>query len=405
MNKAKRNNITIKVLSLLIAVIMWSYVMSEVNPPITQEFPNIKVNYLNQNSLAESGLEIMEPKEAKVTVRLSGRRSDIKTINPNDIIAQADLWGYSEGMNRVPVEVKLPDNVVLEVVSPQYIQFKLDSIITKEHKISLRTTGNTEDGYTSDEGEVRPSSVLIKGPRSLVNSVSKVVATVDLTNINSDIKTSVPVRVLDDKGNEVSGIKKEPSTAEITIPILGTKTVKVNPRLKGAPLEGYSITDIQMNPISVKIKGRKEILNDIEFLETGPIDVENISLSKQMPIGIALPEGVELMEEDLNPLAKIQVEKIIEKDIELSTDNLMFINLDTRYVVDKTSLPDKVTITVRGTESKVEELNEEDITFYSDLSGLEKGSHRVSVKVILDEDIELIQMKHEIIDITIKEEF
>ncbi|WP_352419270.1 CdaR family protein [Proteiniborus sp.] len=404
MNKAKRYNITIKIVSILIAIIMWSYVMSEVNPRITQDFSNIKVTYLNQNYLTESNLEIMEPKEAKVTVKLAGRRSDI-TINPNDIIVQADLWGYSEGMHRVPVEVKIPDNVTLETVSPKYIQFKFDSVITREFKISLKTTGKIENGFTPGEGEIKPSSILIKGPRSWVNTVSRVIATVDLTNINSDIKTSLPVRALDDKGDEVRGIEKEPVTVEITMPILGTKTVKVNPRLKGTPLEGYSITDIQVNPISVKIKGKKEILNDIEFLETEPIDVENISMSKQIPIRIALPEGVELMETDLNPLAKIQVEKIIEKDIELSTENLTFINLDTSHIVDSTSLPENLTITVRGTEGKVEALREKDITFYSDLSGLEKGTHNINVKVILPDDIELIQMEPETFSIIIQEEF
>lgn len=404
MNKAKRYNITIKVVSILIAIIMWSYVMSEVNPRITQEFTGIKVNYLNQDYLAESGLEIMEPKEARVSIRLAGRRSDIKSININDIIVQADLWGYSEGSNRVPVEVKVPENVVLETINPQYIQFKIDSIITKEHKIVLRTAGNTEDGHTPGEGEIRPSTVLIKGPRSKVNAVSKVVATVDLSNITADIKTSVPIRALDDKGNEVSGIEKEPNTVEIVMPMLGTKTVPVHPRIKGTPLNGYSIIDTQMNPANVKIKGRKEILKDIEFVETELIDVELISVSKEIPVKIALPEGIELMEDNLKPLVKVNVEKIIEKDIELSTNKLTFINLNTKYTVDKNNLPDVITITVRGTESKVEALNESDVTFYSDLSGLDEGTHGVSVKAILNDDIELINIEPETIHLTIKGE-
>lgn len=405
MDKAKWNNITLRIVSIIIAIFMWSYVMNEVNPKMSQDFSGIKVTYLNQNYLTESQLEIMEPEEVKVTVRLTGRRSDIKTINPNDIIVQADLWGYSEGMHRVPVEVKVPDNVTVESVNPKYIQFKFDSIITKEFKISLTTTGNTADGYTPDEGEVRPSSVLIKGARTRVNSVSKVIANVDLTNVNSDIKTSVPIRVLDDKDEEVRGIEKEPNTVEIIMPILGTKNIPVRSRVKGTPLNGYSITNITMNPANIKIKGKKEILKDIEFLETEPIDVELISISKEVPVNVVLPEGVELMDQELKLFANIQVEKIIEKDIELSTDNLTFINLDTRYVVDKTSLPETIKITVRGIESKVDNLTKKDVTFYCDLSGLEKGIHNVNVKVILHDDIEFINIEPETVPITITEEF
>ncbi|WIV13312.1 CdaR family protein [Proteiniborus sp. MB09-C3] len=405
MNKAKKNNITIRIVSILIAVIMWSYVMNEVNPQTTKLFPGIKVDYINQDYLSEAGLAIMEPKEAKITVELAGRRSDINNINPNDIIVQADLLGYVEGVNRMIIDVKAPENVTVKSVSPQYIQLKLDSIITKEFNVSLETSGNTEDGHTPGEGEIKPSTVLIKGPRTWVNSVYKVVTTVQLSNINTDIKTSLPVRALDDKKEEVRGIEKEPNTVEVIMPILGTKNIPIRPRLKGSPLNGYIITDIQMNPVSIKVKGKKEILKDIEFLETEPIDIDLISISKDVPVNIVFPEGVELMDDKIKPLAKINVEKIIEKDIELDTSKLTFINLDTRYVVDKTSLPDKITITVRGAEGKIDALSENDITFYSDLSGLEKGTHSVNVKVILQEDIELIHTEPETIQLTIEEEF
>lgn len=405
MNKGKKNNITIKIVSILIAVIMWSYVMSEVNPIRSQEFPGIKVNYLNLNSLSESGLQIMEPIEATISVKVKGRISDIKSINPNDIIAQVDLWGYSEGLNRVPVEVKVPENVSLESTNPKYIQFKMDSIITKEHKVLLRTVGASEDGYTIGEEDIRPSTVLIKGPRSWVNSVSKCIATVDLTRITSDIKTSVPIRAIDDNGDEVRNIEKEPNTVEIGIVMLRTKNISVEPRVKGTPLDGYEITDIQVNPNTVKIKGRGEILKDIEFVETEPIDVEEINVSKGIITNIVLPEGVELMEGDSRTSVTIKVEKIIEKDIELDTNRLTFINLNTSLYIDKDSLPEKIKLAVRGRESIVDELDDRDITFYVDLSGLEMGTHDVNIKTILPDNIELINIEPDIIQLNIKDEF
>ncbi|MFA5523881.1 MAG: CdaR family protein [Tissierellales bacterium] len=406
MNKAKRNNITIRIVAIIIAFFMWTYVMNKENPRTTQDIPNIQVVYLNQNYLSDAELEIMEPTESKVTVKLGGRRSDLKTINPNDIIVQADLYGYQEGMNRVPVEVNVPENVTVESVSPQYIQLKLDSIITKEFKIALRTTGKPENGHTQGVGDVRPSTVLIKGPRTWVNSIDDVVATLDLTNVNTDIKTSRPVRVLNDKGEEVRNIQKEPGTVEITVPILGTKNIPVMPRVKGTPLEGYSITDIQINPSSINVKGRKEIIKDIEFFETEPIDVEAINKTMEVPIKIVLPRGIELMDQGLRPLATINVEQIIERNMEFETSKITFINLDIRHVLDKTNLPDKISVTVKGTQSRVDALTDRDVTLYCDLSGLEKGDHSVNLKVILHEDLELVLLEPETVQVTIQgEEF
>lgn len=404
MNKAKRNNIMIRVASVVIAIIMWSYVMSEVNPPTTQEFTDIEVEYLNTGFLAESDLVIMEPKEAKVTVKLSGRRSDVREIKPSDIIVQADLWGSSEGTNRISVEVIPPDNVSVESVSPGYIPLKLDSIITKDFGITLRTQGNTEEGYTLGNGEIRPNTVLVKGPRSWVNSVSSVVATVDVSKASEDIKTSSSLRILDDKGAEVKGVEKEPNMVDIVIPVLATKTIPVNPRITGVPQDGYSITDIQLNPKEVKIKGRKEILDVIEFLETEPIDIEGINASDNFDTALVLPEGVEIMGEKINFTVEVNVEKIIEKEIPLSTEKLSFINLDTSLIIDKENLLDSITLAVKGIESRVENLNENNITYYSDLLGLEEGTHNIDVEVVLQEGIELLYLEPKTIEIVLKKD-
>ena len=97
MSKEKENNITVKIFALVIAIILWSYVMSEVNPKITKEFRNIDVNFTNLDALDEASIVLVEPEELKINVKVTGRRSDVIKLTEDDIIAKTDLSGYTEG--------------------------------------------------------------------------------------------------------------------------------------------------------------------------------------------------------------------------------------------------------------------------------------------------------------------
>ena len=49
-----RNKNIVRILSLLIAVVLWAYVMGEINPETTIKFKNINVEILNQESQLRS---------------------------------------------------------------------------------------------------------------------------------------------------------------------------------------------------------------------------------------------------------------------------------------------------------------------------------------------------------------
>ncbi|MGF7060533.1 CdaR family protein [Brassicibacter mesophilus] len=405
MSKGKYRNLTIKIVAIFIATVLWSYVMSEVNPLTTKEFTDVKVNLLNEDSLQQEGLVIMEPKEVKISVKVKGRRSDINTLSSSDIIAQADLWGYSEGSNKVPVEVKVPEKIDIESTTPKQILFKFDSIVTREKPVILKPIGAVEDGYSVGQGQVNPNTILIKGPRSWINSVSQVIASVDVTKLTSDIKTDVPLKVVDDKGKEVRGIEKEPNTVQVTLPMLPTKNVVIEPKTKGSPLNGYKITRIQTNPSNILIKGYEQNIKDISSIETEPIDIDFITSDKEVEVVLVLPEGVALVDSSTKPTATIKVEKIVEKELEYDLEKITFTNLNQQLTLDKSNSTEKFKVTVRGTESSIERLKQEDITLYADFLDLEEGTHIVDIQIAKPDNIDLVDVEPSSIHLTLKKEF
>ncbi|HHV39164.1 MAG TPA: hypothetical protein GXX70_06720, partial [Tepidimicrobium sp.] len=76
MSKEKKNNLTMKIFALIMAIVLWSYVMSEENPSITEEFKNIEVTLTNVATLERQNLVVLEPSEPTVNVKVSGKRND-----------------------------------------------------------------------------------------------------------------------------------------------------------------------------------------------------------------------------------------------------------------------------------------------------------------------------------------
>ncbi|WP_066499332.1 YbbR-like domain-containing protein [Abyssisolibacter fermentans] len=382
MKNKKKGNVPIKILAAIFAIILWVYVMNEVNPKIIKEIPNIKVNYLGEETLKQANIVLMEPKEATVTVKISGRRDQILNIGEKDIYAEVDLVGYREGENKIPIKVINPANVE-EIVDfyPKEILFKLDEMVEKQLPVTIYTKGKCKEGYITGSARSKPNDVLLKGPSSWVNSVDKVVATVNLNNAEDDIKVNVPITVLNNKGKEVSGVEKNPNHVDITIPVLKTKKVPIDLNLIGEALDGYEITNITLDPNSVTVKGKAEIIDSISTITTEEINVKDIATSKTLnDIRLILPTGVSLLEDKEFINVKINVEQIKSKKLQYTTDEIKIKNLGEGLEVRGIVAKDGIEITVEGVESMLDYISRKYITPYIDVLNLEEGDFTIELK-------------------------
>ncbi|WP_427339936.1 CdaR family protein [Caloranaerobacter sp. DY30410] len=403
MARSKNRNITIKIIAVFFAVILWTYVMSDVNPKITKEIENIKVELINLDTLQVSGITLMEPKEVTVKVKLSGRRKELIDITADDIIAQADLSGYKEGSHRVDIEVRTHDSrIEIEDYYPKQVVFKFDKIVQKQKPVILRLTGKEGVGYSAGKGIVKPSTVYIKGPRTWVNSVTNVIAYVNLNNSTEDIITSVPLKAVNDRGKEVEGIIKEPNIVDVKIPILKVKDVPIKPRITGTPLIGYEIINVISEPDHVKIRGSEEVIKDIKVIETEPVNVDYIAKSISKITPLILPDGIEVVDGNDSVNVKVEIEKKVEKTFEFDIDEINFINLDTELEIDKDKSDQKLTVTFTAVESTMNALTKDDIKISANLDNLKEGLHNVDIEIKKPSKVEIIKLNPKVFKIYLK---
>lgn len=108
-----------------------------------------------------------------------------------------------------------------------------------------------------------------------------------------------------------------------------------------------------------------------------------------------LPSDVTLVNNDLRVVINIDVDKKIEKTIEVDTSNIVIENETGKAVILK-GLQDKVKVTVKGYESDLANLSADLIELYVSIKKDDIGKN-VQIKAKNIENIEIVKISNDIV--------
>ena len=102
--KSQKNNMWMKILSVVIAVLIWLFVANTNDPVITKRFYSIPVKITNEDALTKRGYayEILDGEEVNITVK--GKSSIVRSMGITDFQAVADFSKLSK-VDAVPIDV------------------------------------------------------------------------------------------------------------------------------------------------------------------------------------------------------------------------------------------------------------------------------------------------------------
>lgn len=399
-----RRNTTPKIVSIIFALIMWLYVMGEVNPESIIELTNVKVQLLNVDELKESGLVIIGQKDFTVNVKVSGRRNDVYKVSPQDVVARADVRGFQKGVNSVPVETSIPPNTRIEDISPKQIKITLDEIVRRQKPIAVQPTGSPAEGFQPAKANVSPSEVIVEGPESLVDKVDRVVASVNVQDQREDIVDKLPLKPVNREGKEVNGVEVKNKYVEVTLPLHQVKEVPINLTFQGEAKEGFKIINMVPSEETIVIKGPKEIISGIAQISAKTINLNNLDKTTDQSIALILPEGVQTPYLTKSPTVRIVVEPIKTKEFLFQKDEINLRNLANGYIADLSRLPNTIKVRVNAVESMMEVIDKENMNLYIELDGLLEGKYSVNIRYHTSDQVEKVMIVPEKVDIQIKAE-
>ena len=108
MLQSKKGNL---IISLILAVALWMYVVGEMNPTTSKIFRDIPITLMNEQTLTDQDLAVVGISAESLNLTLTGKRSDIGRIKSTDISAYVDLTDAGEGDNQLTVSLHVPSTV------------------------------------------------------------------------------------------------------------------------------------------------------------------------------------------------------------------------------------------------------------------------------------------------------
>lgn len=389
-----KKNWPVKLISLIVAIFLWAYVVNNSQNDELRTFRNIPVELKNMESINEKDLLIMEPKDPTVTVKLRGKRSDLLKIQRSDISVSVDLDGYGERNSTIPINVIAPPNTTVSYVSKNNIMFKFEKLIKKDMDIEIETVGNLpSDHLILTSKKASPDKITLKGASSQVSKIKKAKVVVDASTITNDTNLNLPVQLEDENGELVEGVELSQGFINVSLSINSTKEVPIKLKTTGSPAEGINISKYTFSQEHVSIVGAKETLDDINYIDTKPVDLTQINETTNLNIDLDLPEGIFLSDTDKKIILNIKVDKIENKEISLSDSNIEVENLGENLSWKLADENKNISLNLEGGTSDLDKVNGENIKIKLNLENLEKGIHTVDITVDEMEGVKVKSIK------------
>ncbi|SHI91377.1 YbbR-like protein [Malonomonas rubra DSM 5091] len=190
MFKLITENWTLKLLSLVFAMILWMFIMGERRQEVGYRVPLELQNI-------PAGMMIANEVPTLVDVRVSGPRTLLMKISDNDISIAVDLADLQPGLTtfkRLEERLNLPNGLRVTRLSPSFIDLRLARIKQKKVPVQIALSGEPLQGYQVGRITATPSQVVIEGAESELKSVNGVTTEpVDLHGVNEGFSLIVPL--------------------------------------------------------------------------------------------------------------------------------------------------------------------------------------------------------------------
>ena len=163
----------IKIMSLIFAIILWSYVKGEANFITSANYKNIEVSYEGLSDLKANNLTIISPKESTVDVKLQGYNSYMRNVTRDGIVAKVDVSKLTEGEHSVPINVSYIDlGISVTNTTPRRIPFKIDKVVEEKTEANIVFLNKLEKGLSLGDLN-KKVDVEVKGPSTYMNKINR----------------------------------------------------------------------------------------------------------------------------------------------------------------------------------------------------------------------------------------
>lgn len=396
------NNLLLKLLSVVGAVVLWLVVVNIDDAVGSRPLRNIKVNMVNMEAITSQG-QMCRIEEGTDVVDLTvyARRSVLNGLKASDFVVTADMQKDLQYGSMVKIEVEYVGDATIERVEQnrENVLVSIEESVTEQFKVTVRTTGDPdkEKGLVAGTAVPEQSVIEITGPASVVERIKSVVVEVNITGITGTMVRSGKLKLLDSDGAAIDGTYLEyygkDQEFNVTVTTLNTKRVGISFDVSKAAPEGSSLGSISYLPETVTIAGMSSQIRPIYNLEIPPEALnpegaigkveQRVDISQYLSDGLVIPD-----EDEREIVVTMEIIPHVSRSFVFQGEQIELLNLSEGLAPDW-SESGSVEVTVSGVEADLAELTSDQVVLTADLLEYRRpGTYQIPVTVTVPEKIQ-----------------
>lgn len=393
MKKKIFNNIGLKILALLIAVLVWWVVMNIDDPLVKKTISGIAVELRNDDDLTDKGYIYEVDSGSVITITVRAPESVAKDLKASDFVAYADLSQLSPLTDSANITIECVKSDVKSDIKDitsktQVVKLNIDNKETAEIPVNIKITGTPADNYVLGDKSISQNKIEITGAASVIEKIASAEISYDVSNMMQSVSEMVAPVFYDENGKVVdtSSIQLSRKTLRLNVEILATKWIPVTIIPTVTTADGYKLIEYTQSFDQIKIAGTQDSLANISSLAipSDAIELEDVTESQDCTVNVAnyLKGSYTIVSGTTELVVHIEIEQEVVKSYIIRKNGIVINNLGEGLEAE---IEDAyIEVKVRALQKTQDSFNMDALNTNIDLKGYEPGEY--DVPVVFSED-------------------
>lgn len=411
--KLLTENIPLKLIALLFAVLLWGYVLTIENPEYAKVVRDVEITMVGEEALTEKGLMLVsrELGVTDVTVLCKiGKHSELDASRVScvvDLASRAISLTEDEDSKIIPLPVSTTLDSgygTVTEVDTSFVEVEVARVSTRRNlPVAIEFSGTLPDGFRL----TRPDrlTITVSGRKSLVDEIARAVVTVDLNEfpindpetLAGEYTPVCPVRFYNSGNIGLENIvadNGESYSLEVPLTIRASRELPIVPDIRIGDRYTYAATQSRE---TVLVFGEWSELVRLDSISTQPVHALPYMNSTDVTAKLLLPDGISIgTGESAYITVTLTVEEVVdtvEYEVPLAITGLG------DDLLRGEDFPTAAKIRVRGTLTQLEQFSTAYVIVTADLTGFGEGTHDVPLQLTTLPRADGLQV--ELVDLTI----
>lgn len=312
-----------------------------------------------------------------VTMSLTGTVSVVQsTVTQRNFDVYVDLEGLSPGTHTVPIKHDGVSSRIDVSFEPENIEVTIEERGSGTYDVAVDYSNLDQmpEGFEIASVTVTPQQVEITSAQSVIDRISSVKAFVDVEGIKESMTlTDVPVRIYDNEGNQMNA-RIEPGTVTVDLEVINpNKEVPIDVTTSGELPDGVRLIETSVEAENVTVYAPSSQLEDIEQVETEPIDLSEITETTTLEVALLVPDNAtSLSRETIDVTVEVEEEtETTLENIDITIDNVTD-GLNATFVSPESG---QIAVTFSGFPSDLEAMNVDQLDLVVNANNLDEGEY------------------------------